>query len=235
MTDISIQLKTEILRQGADLVGFGSLSELPPDVRQNLPFGVSVAVKYPKEVIRGIHDFPTRDYFDHYHILNDRLDALAEFGAAFLQQKGFTAIPQTRAYVEQFETNYTSLLPHKTVATRAGVGWIGKCALLVTESYGSMIRISSILTDAPLFVADPINESKCGDCNLCTGACPAGAVSGKLWRIGFKREDFFDAVACRKTARERAVKGFGIEITQCGKCIEACPYTRRHFEATDET
>jgi epoxyqueuosine reductase QueG len=92
-----------------------------------------------------------------------------------------------------------------------------------------MIRISSILTDAPLEIDNPINESKCGDCKVCTNACPAGAISGELWSVGVFRDEFYNAAACRKTARERAQKGFGIEITQCGKCIEVCPYTRRYL------
>ena len=44
-------------------------------------------------------------------------------------------------------------LPHKTIATRAGIGWIGKSALLVTAKYGSAIRLSSILTDTPIETA----------------------------------------------------------------------------------
>jgi epoxyqueuosine reductase QueG len=129
----------------------------------------------------------------------------------------------------QSETDYTTKLPHKTVATRAGLGWIGKSALLVTKEYGSMVRISSILTDAPLKTAKSINTSKCGNCEACKSACPAQAISGKLWSINTYRDEFYNAELCRKTARERAVKGFGIEITQCGKCIYVCPYTQRYL------
>jgi epoxyqueuosine reductase QueG len=120
-------------------------------------------------------------------------------------------------------------LPHKTVASRAGIGWIGKCALLVTARYGSMIRLSSILTNAPFDGSEPIDESKCGGCGACVFACPAGAVSGELWRAGVEREVFFDAVKCRKTAKERAALGFGGNATICGKCIEVCPYTRSYL------
>ncbi|MDR0905560.1 MAG: 4Fe-4S binding protein, partial [Oscillospiraceae bacterium] len=125
------------------------------------------------------------------------------------------------------ENEDSTILPHKTVATRAGIGWIGKSALLVTEKYGSMIRLSTVLTDAQLETAAPVDESKCGGCTVCTDACPAGAISGTLWTVGLYRDEFFDPVKCRKTARERAKQGFGGEVTICGKCIEVCPYTRR--------
>jgi inosine/xanthosine triphosphate pyrophosphatase family protein/ferredoxin len=230
---VQSNLTRTLMSQGADLVGFGSLAQLPSGVRQGLPVGVSVAVKYPKEVIRGIRDLPTAIYYEYYKLLNDRLDALVEAGAAMLREAGYTAVAQTRAYVEQHETDYQTLLPHKTVATRAGIGWIGKCALLVTKEYGSMVRISSIMTNAPFSLSAPVNESKCGDCTACTSACPAGAVSGKLWHVGLAREEFFDATACRKVARERAMRGFGVEITQCGKCIEVCPWTRRYLSEED--
>ncbi|MCL1965526.1 MAG: 4Fe-4S binding protein [Firmicutes bacterium] len=224
-------LKSELFRHGADIVGFGSLATVPPAIRQALPIGVAIAVKYPKAAIRGIRDLPTREYHGQYNLLNETLDALAERGAGILRERGFAAVPQTRAYVERFETAYSTPLPHKTVATRAGIGWIGKCALLVTEQFGSMVRLSSILTDAPLETAAPVDASKCGGCTACQDACPAGAVSGRPWRVEMNRGDFFDAPACRKTARERSMRGLGIEISLCGKCIEACPYTRRYLDS----
>jgi len=229
MNDLGNLLIAELTVRGAVIVGFGDISELPPDVREGLSVGICVAVKYPKEVIRGISDLPTAEYFGWYNKLNDKLDTLVTYGAELLQSKGYTAIAQTRKRVGAGEKEDHTLLPHKTVATRAGIGWIGKSALLVTERYGSMIRLSSILTDAPLETAVPINESKCGNCTVCTSACPAGAVSGKLWCVGLERKEFFDAVKCRKTARERSKLGFGGDATICGKCIEACPYTRRYL------
>ncbi len=231
MSNLNEYLKAELLSHDADLVGFGDLTELPPDVRENLPIGICVAVKYPKDVIRGIAELPTQQYREWYDRLNERLDMLVTLGANALKALGYEAIPQTRARVGIGETDYSTPLPHKTVATRAGIGWIGKSALLVTPQFGSMVRLSTILTNAPLVTAVPINQSKCGGCMVCTDACPAGAVSGKEWEVDLHRDEFFDAVKCRKTARERAKQGFGGEITICGKCIEVCPYTKRYLAA----
>ena len=225
-------IKDELLCHGADLVGFGDLTELPPELRENLPVGICVAVKYPKEIIRGISELPTAEYHDRYNFINKKLDMLAELGASALEMFGYKAIAQTREYVwQQTGENQIALLPHKTVATRAGMGWIGKCALLVTKEFGSMIRISSILTDAPLKTAKPINKSKCGNCTECTDYCPANAVSGKLWTAKLARDEFFNAAACEQTARERSFKGLGTEITICGKCIEVCPYTKMYLDS----
>ena len=228
--DLTSTINDELLRSGANMVGFGNITEIAGNVCVELPIGVSVAVAYPKEVIRGIADLPTLEYREWYDKLNKRLDAMVTHGAEMLRARGYRAVAQTLEYVERNKIGYNTLLPHKTVATRAGIGWIGKSALLVTEEYGSAIRLSSILTDAPLHAAQPITESRCGDCMVCTNACPAGAVSGRLWEMGLYRDEFFDPVKCSKTARERSKRGFGGEITICGKCIEVCPHTRRFIE-----
>ena len=228
MNNLSEEMKAELLRFGADIAGFGDLSELPEELREGLPVGICVAVAYPGEVIRGIAELPTLEYREWYDKLNERLDMIVTRGAEALCEKGYRAIAQTREHVGT--GNYESrLLPHKTVATRAGIGWIGKSALLVTEKYGSAVRLSSIYTDAPLMTAQPVNDSRCGDCLVCTGACPAGAVLGNVWEAGMKREDLLDAASCRKKAQERSMQGFGGDMTICGKCIEVCPHTRHYI------
>ena len=224
------KIKNKLSRFGSDIVGFGRLDELPDNAREGLPVGISVAVKYPKEIIRGITEFPTHEYHEWYNKLNEQLDAIVTSGTEMLREMGYKAVAQTREYVGNGESKDNTNLPHKTVATRAGIGWIGKSALLVTEEYGSAIRLSSILTDAPLDTALPVNKSKCGACMRCTEACPAGAVSGKVWEVGLYRDEFFDPVKCRKTARERSRQGFGGNVTICGKCIEVCPYTQSYIK-----
>jgi len=221
---------TELKQKGAVIVGFGDLSELSPDVRFGMSIGVCVAVKYPPEVIRDISALPTADYHDWYNKLNTLLDSIVTFGAELLTREGYAAIAMTRDSVGNGEVDNNTSLPYKTIATRAGIGWIGKCALLINDVFGSAIRLSAILTDAPFEAAAPVNESKCGDCMSCTNACPAGAVKGKSWSAGVNRDELVDAPLCRRAARERAHLGFSrADVTICGKCIEICPYTQRYL------
>ena len=146
-----------------------------------------------------------------------------------LQSHGHAAVAQVGEQTGFDGEILSTRLPHKTVATRAGLGWIGKCALLVTPQYGSMVRLTSALTDAPFEVAKPVDASRCGDCDACVEACPAGACTGVNWSVGTLREELFDAFACRRTTRERQAQ-VGIDRTGCGMCIAACPHTRRHLE-----
>lgn len=225
--NISADLKQLLLRHGAALVGFGDISELVKDQENDMRYGVSVAVCMTPNIVKDIENGPTEEYYLEYKRLNLFLDHLVVDGAVFLRVKGFKALAQTTTSVKEFG-NYRTLFPHKSFATRAGIGWIGKCALLVTEEYGSAIRISSILTNAPLVLSEPINRAKCNSCMVCVNACPAGAASGEEWDVTKDRDEFFNPVLCRKQARLRAAK-IGIESTICGKCIQICPYTQRYI------
>lgn len=227
MEKISAELKQLLLGQGAALVGYGDISELVKDSDPDMKYGVSVVVSMTPSIIKSIENGPTEEYYLEYKRLNTLLDHLVIDGATFLQNKGFKALAQTTARVKEFG-NYRTLLPHKSFATRAGIGWIGKCALLVTEEYGSAVRISSILTNAPLKVSNPINCAKCNSCMVCVNACPAGAATGGEWIVTKDRDEFFNPELCRTQARLRASK-IGIESTICGKCIQVCPFTQRYI------
>ena len=215
------QLKEELYRQGADLAGVGDLTALPENSRGKLPFGISIAVKFPKDVVSGIVDLPTREYYDQYNKVNGTLSQIASHAVTTLKDLGYQATTRTG-------------LPQKTVATRAGVGWIGKSNLLVTEQYGSMIRLAAVLTDAPLTAAEPINESKCGDCRLCVDACPAGALTGKQWDTTVSRDEILDTSACSAMAVSRSIQGFGVPIELCGKCFAVCKYTQQYINSEEE-
>lgn len=219
--NLTEQFTNELIKQGADLVGIGDLTEFPENDRNKLSAGICLAVKFPKDVVSGIVDLPTREYYDAYNTLNSRLYSLADFAIKILKEWGYHATSRTS-------------LPHKTIATRSGIGWVGKSNLLVTEKYGSMIRLASVLTDAPLKTAAPVNESKCGDCMLCVDACPACALTGKLWDTTVARDEILNTSKCSAMAIERSISGFGIPIELCGKCFAVCKYTRRYIEEEKE-
>lgn len=227
--DLSSFIHEKLMTHGADLAGFADLRKIPSDERRGLPTGIVVAIRLPKDIVKGIAELPTIEYYEQYNTINKKLDALVEYGAEILQKQGYRAVAQTREYVSQSETDYSTKLPHKTVATRAGLGWIGKSALLVTEAYGSAIRLSSILTDAPLKTGVPMNQSLCKTCMICKENCPANAVTGRNWSVKTTRGEIFDALACRETARKRSLKNIGVEVSLCGRCIVVCPYTQRYL------
>jgi epoxyqueuosine reductase QueG len=104
-------------------------------------------------------------------------------------------------------------------ATRAGLGFVGKSGLFLSEKYGSKIRLATVLTDMPLKSEKPMLENGCGDCQICKNACPAGAIFGQLPTTDGERN--FDPEKCSKYMKEHFQDiGRG---SVCGVCIKVCP------------
>lgn len=228
-------------KEGAALMGIADLSDIHlfgehPEaspvgeafLKEGLRTGVSVAIPVPPAIVKTLETAPTREYYDTYYAMNHHLDQIVTAGAAFLTQKGFHAYANTVDKVIK-GTHSISALPHKTVATRAGLGWIGKSCLLVTPQYGGAIRLSSLLTDAPLPCDVPIRESRCGNCHRCVDQCPGHALKGTLWYEGIDRSLILDWQTCKKAQLERMIAATGIHQDLCGKCFAVCPYTQRYI------
>lgn len=101
--------------------------------------------------------------------------------------------------------------------------------MLVTKEFGSAVRISSLLTNAPLKYDDAIEKSLCGACTLCVQNCPAQALSGTLWNVDTPRENIIDVEKCYKKQVEIMYYQTGIEQDLCGKCFATCAYTRKNI------
>lgn len=229
MNDLSRITKDSLLSRGASLVGFADISTLPANIRYSLPYAVSIAVALDAPIIARIRNGPTLEYHAETNRVKSRLLELGKCAASMLRENGYEAISLELSKKDIDSRTLSVPLPFKTVATRAGLGWIGKCATLVTREYGSAVRIFAVLTNAPLEVGAPIEVSYCGDCRACVKACPAHASLGKEWDVKTEREEFYDASACEKTVVERAAR-LGIDGHLCGVCIAVCPWTQKYIK-----
>ena len=113
---------------------------------------------------------------------------------------------------------------HKMVATRAGLGWIGKTDLLVSEKFGPRLRLATVLTNYRFDnLGIPITESRCGKCGICVEACPSQAANGNSWNVSLDRDQFYDAFKCRDMCRKLSLERLDKEISICGICVCVCP------------
>jgi epoxyqueuosine reductase QueG len=225
---------TELLKQeGCPLVGFADLRCLPEEATQGFPYGIPIALHFTKEaMIENLNGLPQR-YEDEHSPMDERFAKLKQLLSDFLTERGYEALIKTPASIMDGET-LRSKLPQKTVATLAGVGWIGKTAVLVTEAFGSAVRLTSVLTNAPIECGTPVTQSKCPpNCTVCADICPAKASKGRLWEAGTDRDELLDAHACRAAARARGKEKIGIETAICGLCISSCPFTKRALGYTN--
>lgn len=226
MTTLTQELKAVLTGAGAVLVGVGNMEGAE---NCTYPVGVVVGIPVPRPILRDLQVNPTEEYHRMYHEVNALLNVIAETGADFLRGRGYSALAQSQNRSQE-SLAQNPPIPHKTLATRAGLGWIGKSCLLVTEEFGSALRISSLLTDAPLETAEPVNASRCGKCNKCVEACPAQALTGSLWSVGVSRDELVDGDACREKMKEVMLAATGIDQGLCGKCFAFCPWSIRYLE-----
>lgn len=213
------ELEQFVLEQGAALVGGCDLGVSPINTQAGLRYAFSIAVKLSDAVLRSIDGAPSYMYFQHYRTANALLDSIAFRLANKIETLGYNAFPVAASQSLGKNNPYVGVVPHKTVAVKAGLGFVGKSGLFLSEEYGSRIRLATVLTDMPLENTRPIIENGCGDCTVCMRACPAGAIFGVVPTTDGERN--FDPEKCSKYMKEHFQDvGRG---SVCGVCIKVCP------------
>ncbi len=198
---------------------------LAPD----LPLAVSLVGRHAPAALAGLEaDHMSQAFFDDYARLFGELDAAAgslvreaeRLGHWAVQTSNVMAGPHDDPPLEDWGD--AGVFAHKTAATQAGLGWIGKTALFVSSRFGPAVRLTTVFTDLPLTAGDPVTESRCGDCRVCVDACPQGAGRDVPWRAGMARDELYDEKACEaKTWEHPEWDG------TCGVCQSVCPYAKR--------
>ena len=72
-------------------------------------------------------------------------------------------------------------LAERTLAARAGLGFIGRNHLLTNLHLGSFLLLGELITNLPLKTDEPTPKTDfCKGCTHCIDACPTGALSENL-------------------------------------------------------
>lgn len=110
----------------------------------------------------------------------------------------------------------------KYAAIQAGLGWIGKNDVVITEKYGPRVRLSAILIDSQFTYGQKITKSNCPDsCTMCVDSCPYHALHGVKWDIDTLRNAMIDYQLCNQK-RSLYIESHGRK-NACGLCMAACP------------
>lgn len=208
---------------GATIIGYSKVEDKLDDTLKKLPYAISIGVRLSDFVIDEISDKPTFTYFHHYRTVNFLIDQICLRILLFLQEKGYNAVavPASQT-VNDKEDKYTGIFQHKTGAVRAGLGWMGKSGLFISNDYGPRVRLGTVLTDLKLPEnIEKNNQDNCNDCNICALSCPAGAITGNVWAEGQEREVCIDAKACSEYMNKN-FKHIG-RGSVCGICVRRCP------------
>ena len=223
-------LKTHLIPSENYIYGFANLTGLLHKKFDGYSYGISIRRKLDDSIIDRIKEAPTIEYFHHYDEINKQLQAISEQIASDLNQAGIGAlailptIPFSSTEFDEYLPTLRYELSQKMIATRAGLGWIGKTDLFISKKFGSRLRLGSILIDNEVeSESKPIDKSRCGNCSICVEKCPAQAATGQLWDIHTDRDIFFDAFKCREKCSEFGRTVLKIDKRICGICIAVCP------------
>lgn len=213
-------LKRIIISAGASLVDFGDVSPGLVMEMRHLTTAVSIAVRHhPVEIIKTQR---VMAYSHQLYAVDKKLVQIQKLVVSLLKGSGYKYLaipPDTMRSDGRLISKLYSLFPHKTAATCSGLGWIGKSGLLINKNFGPRLSWSTILTNAPLDTAVPVNNSRCGSCKSCVNICPAGAIEDREWFLGTDKPTV-DYKLCGEYL-EKNRKALGKAI--CGLCIMICP------------
>jgi epoxyqueuosine reductase len=153
--------------------------------------------------------------------------ALAEAGRV-LEELGGIGPGDHRYYVD------TGPVLERGWAARAGVGFTGKNAMLISREFGNWLFLSCIVTrlevpaDAPLPGKPPEGTHAgqlCGKCTRCMDACPTDAFAAP-GVVDARRCVAYQTIENKGVIPRELRPGIGNRIYGCDTCLEVCPWNR---------
>ena len=227
MTDLNKNIEMAAKEAGAAKVGFANISGLK-DIQAGdpavfaYPSAVSVMVEIPIEAVRRSLDSPSEEMRAAYKQCNMVLKKAEEKVVETLKAAGYEARlvdPSERVNKEML----LGAISHKAVARLAGMGWLGKNGLIITDDFGPRLRMGTILTNMPVAKNPVPLKNGCGDCTACIDYCPMKVLKGaEFTDYPTSRDHVIDWAKCGKY--EHTLIGDGSRPEKaCGRCIARCP------------
>ena len=121
----------------------------------------------------------------------------------------------------------TGPLSDRALAANAGLGWIGRNAMLIDEEIGSYVFIGTLLTSLESDMNAATVADRCGACTRCIDACPTSAILPNR-TVASERCISYLTIEHRGALPddvELAGNSFGCDI-----CQEVCPWNEQPAE-----
>lgn len=160
---------------------------------------------------RGEISVYARTARDYHDILKSRLKQLARWTHE-RQGAGVKVFVDTAPVME------------KHLAERAGVGWQGKHANLVSRELGNWFFLGEMFTDAAL-APDAAETDHCGACRSCLDACPTQAFPAP-YKLDARRCISYLTIEHKGHIPIGLRAAIGDRIYGCDDCLAACPWNK---------
>lgn len=165
----------------------------------------------PRDPIRGEISVYARTARDYHDVLKSRLKQLARWTHETHER-------QVKVFVD------TAPVMEKHLAARAGVGWQGKHANLVSRDLGNWFFLGEMFTDADL-APDAAETDHCGSCRNCLDVCPTDAFPGP-YRLDARRCVSYLTIEHKGHIPRDLRRGMGQRIYGCDDCLAVCPWNK---------
>ncbi len=206
-----------------DLIGVASVDK-SPELKEKasifLPSAKSVVV-FAKESYKAVVALlgpskeagaaePGEVLSAHSAYIYGRLNRAVHEVADLFAEDGYQSIPLCAAPNVIIDQRFVrALFSYKHAAVLAGLGTLGRNSLLITPEFGPRVRLTCLLTEAPLEETPPMQQDLCLGCDACIGVCPAQAIQKPEPGQPYTLNRF----ACRAYRQAGLV---------CGVCLKVC-------------
>jgi epoxyqueuosine reductase len=121
----------------------------------------------------------------------------------------------------------------KTIAEKAGLGWIGKHSNLINQDHGSWFFLGELYTNLDLPVDSPV-KNHCGSCSSCIDLCPTKAIIAP-YTVDARRCISYLTIELKGSIPVEYRSMIGNRIYGCDDCQLVCPWTRfsQHTNESD--
>jgi epoxyqueuosine reductase len=151
---------------------------------------------------------------DYHDVIRRRLHKLADF------HRRLTPAARVRGVVD------TAPLLERQFGQLAGLGWIGKNAMLINRQFGSWFFLAALLSTEEMAYNGPVDAGRCGSCRACLDACPTGALV-EAYRLDARKCVSYLTIELRGAVPAELRAACGHRLFGCDACQEACPWNRR--------
>lgn len=200
----------------------GTKRTRPAELEPGTQRVISVRMDYLPADVENVKQLqtPERAYISRYALGRD-YHKLMRKRLAYLAKKIEQAVGSFgyRAFVD------SAPVMERALAQKAGIGWFGKNAMLLTPKAGSLFFLGELYTDLPLPIDPPFTHEHCGSCDACQRVCPTGAI------VADKVVDSRKCISYLTIELHGAIpleyrRAMGNRIYGCDDCQLFCPFTR---------
>ncbi len=149
---------------------------------------------------------------DYHYVIKDKLNLLFNF----IKDEIYPDL-EGRCFVD------SAPVLERSLAVKAGLGWIGKNTHLIHKKLGSYVFISELIINLELEPDAPIKEA-CGGCTRCIDACPTKALINPRTLDANKCISYL-TIENKGEIPEEFKGKMANRVFGCDICQEVCPWT----------